>query len=75
MKMKKIAVLIPCFNEEKGIGNVIDGIPRRKLKALGYDVEVYVIDNNSSDKTVNLAKTKGAIVIHEPRQGKGYAQT
>lgn len=71
--MKKVTVLVPCYNEEEGLGSVIDGIPYKKLKALGYKTEVIVIDNNSSDKTVRVAKSKNARVIHEPRQGKGYA--
>ncbi|MBD3203959.1 glycosyltransferase [Candidatus Woesearchaeota archaeon] len=71
--MKKISVLIPCFNEEKGIANVIKDIPKHKLKALGYEVDVFVIDNNCSDKTSGIARDNGAEIIHEPRQGKGNA--
>ena len=71
--MKKITVLIPCYNEEKGIGEVIDNIPYKKLMALDYKTEVIVIDNNSSDKTIQKAESKGARIIHEKRQGKGYA--
>jgi dolichol-phosphate mannosyltransferase len=73
MKKKLITILIPCYNEEKGIGKVIKGIPKQKLKSLGYDVEVLVIDNNSKDKTSKIAKSLGARVIHEPNQGKGNA--
>lgn len=71
--MKKITVLIPCYNEEKGIGYVIDNIPYKKLMAFGYKTEVLVINNNSSDKTVGIAKSKGVRIINEKRQGKGYA--
>ena len=71
--MKKITIIIPCYNEEKGIGKVIDDIPKRELKKLGYETEVLVIDNNSSDKTAEIAKRKGARVINEKRQGKAFA--
>ena len=71
--MKKIVILIPCYNEEKGIGDVISGIPKDKLKKLGYKTEVLVIDNNSKDRTAQIAKSKGAKVITETKQGKGYA--
>jgi len=71
--MKKITLLVPCYNEEKGIAKVIDGIPRDKLKKAGYSIEVLVIDNNSKDNTPKIAKGKGARVIFEPQQGKGNA--
>jgi len=71
--MKKITVVIPCYNEEKGIGKVIKGIPKKELKQRGYDVEVVVIDNNCSDKTSCIAKKLGAKVIVESNPGKGNA--
>ncbi len=71
--MKKVLVIIPCYNEENGIGKVIDDIPIEKLGALGYKAEVLVLDNNSSDRTAEIARSKGAKVIEELRQGKGYA--
>jgi len=64
--MNKIAVLIPCFNEEKTIGKVVADA-RRELP----EATIYVYDNNSTDKTVELAKKAGAIVRHEYVQGKG----
>lgn len=70
---KKIAILIPCHNEEKGIGRVIDAIPSGFLKQLGCIAEVIVINNNSTDKTVEVAKNRNAIVIHETKKGKGNA--
>ena len=72
-KLKKITVIIPCRNEEKGIGKVIEGIPKNKLKKLGYKTEVIVIDNNSTDKTKEIARKKGAKVIFEKKPGKGNA--
>jgi glycosyltransferase involved in cell wall biosynthesis len=72
-QFKKITLLIPCHNEETGIGLVIDGVPFEKLKALGFTIEVIVIDNNSTDKTAEVARAHGARVIHEPKKGKGNA--
>lgn len=71
--MKKIAVLIPCYNEEKGVGKVIDSLPIERLERLGYETEVIVINNNSTDRTVEVAKEKGVKVIHERKKGKGNA--
>lgn len=71
--MKKISVLIPCYNEEKGLGQVIDDIPIMKLKKMGFKTEVLIIDNNCSDRTVDIAISKGARVIKEKEQGKGHA--
>lgn len=70
---KKITLIIPCYNESKGIGYVIDGIPREKLKAAGYRIKVIVIDNNSTDNTALVARARGAHVISEPKKGKGHA--
>lgn len=71
--MKKLAVLIPCFNEASGIANVIEGFPRQRLYESGYDLEIVVIDNNSTDRTAEIAKQAGAEVIVEAKQGKGNA--
>ena len=62
----KTAVLIPCYNEEMTIEKVIKDF-RRELP----DSDIYVYDNNSKDKTAEIAKKNGAIVKHEYRQGKG----
>ena len=45
--IKKVVILIPCYNEEEGIGIVMDLIPKSKLNELGYEAEVLVIDNLS----------------------------
>ena len=63
---KEIAVLIPCYNEEKTIKKVINDFKRELPMA-----KIYVYDNNSTDKTSEIAKKSGAIVRHEYRQGKG----
>lgn len=70
---KKITILIPCFNEEKGIRDVIKKFPVKSLGCQGFELNVVVIDNNSSDRTSEIAKECGATVIFEPMQGKGNA--
>lgn len=72
-KTKKITLLIPCYNEAKSIGKLMDDIPYKKLKDNGYSIEVLVIDNNCTDNTSKIAKAKGARVICEKQQGKGNA--
>ena len=62
----KTAVLIPCYNEELTIEKVI-----KDFKKELPDADIYVYDNNSKDKTAQIAKANGAIVKHEYRQGKG----
>lgn len=62
----KTVVLIPCYNEELTIEKVIKDF-RRELP----DAEIYVYDNNSKDKTAEIALKNGAILRHEYRQGKG----
>lgn len=64
--MDKIAVLIPCYNEEKTIKKVIQDAALHLPEAV-----IYVYDNNSTDNTVAIAKEAGAIVRHEYQQGKG----
>lgn len=70
---KKIAVVIPCYNEAEGITEVIEKFPRDKLAKDLFELSVYVVDNNSSDDTALLAKNAGAIVISETHRGKGNA--
>ena len=64
--MDKIAVLVPCYNEEKTIEKVVLDAKKALPEAV-----IYVYDNNSSDKTVELALKAGAVVRHEYMQGKG----
>ena len=66
MDNKKIAVLIPCYNESLTIEKVV-----RDFQKNLPDAVIYVYDNNSTDDTFNIAKKAGAIVRHEYRQGKG----
>ena len=64
--MDKIAVLIPCYNEEQTIGKVIEETKRVLPEAV-----IYVYDNNSTDRTAPAAGQAGAVVRREPLQGKG----
>ncbi len=63
----RVAVLIPCYNEEVAIGSVIDD-----FRAALPDAAIYVYDNNSTDRTVDIARDHGAVVRSETRQGKGH---
>ena len=71
--LKKIAVVIPCYNEAKGVANVLKKFPIEKLSEGLFELSVYVVDNNSTDGTARVAKAAGATVIYEPKKGKGYA--
>jgi len=71
--MKKITVLVPCYNEAEGIGEVVRTFPREALRKAGFKLEVLVIDNRSTDNTAEIAKAAGARVLFEPKGGKGYA--
>lgn len=63
---KKIAVLIPCYNESKTIEKVV-----KDYKEVLPEADIYVYDNNSTDGTDEIARKAGAIVKYEYRQGKG----
>lgn len=64
---KRIAILIPCYNEELTVADVV----RQFRAALPY-ADIYVFDNNSTDRTAEIARQAGAIVRYERRRGKGY---
>ena len=63
----KIAILIPCYNEELTVAQVVRDF-RQELP----DADIYVYDNNSRDRTVEVARAAGARIAFEHRQGKGY---
>lgn len=63
---KTVSVVIPCFNEEEGIARVIDALPT------SID-EVVVVDNNSTDRTAEVAEGRGARIVFEKRKGYGAA--
>lgn len=66
MKSKKVAVLVPCYNEALTVEKVV-----KDFKKALPDADIYVYDNNSKDDTAKIAKEAGAIVRYEYRQGKG----
>src|SRR5499433_2300211 len=63
----RVAVLVPCYNEEAAVASVVAGF-RKALPAAG----IYVYDNNSRDRTAAVAREAGAEVRGERRQGKGH---
>jgi glycosyltransferase involved in cell wall biosynthesis len=63
----RVAVLVPCFNEEAAVATVVADF-RNALPA----AEIFVYDNNSNDRTVEIARAAGAVVRSERRQGKGH---
>lgn len=65
---RRVAVIIPCLNEDATIGTVL-----RKFGAVLPDATLYVIDNNSGDGTAHIAAEAGATVLRETRPGKGHA--
>jgi dolichol-phosphate hexosyltransferase len=65
-KSRRITVVIPCLNEEKGIVEVLSRMP-------SFVDEVIVVDNNSTDRTAEMARNHGALVIHEEVRGYGRA--
>jgi glycosyltransferase involved in cell wall biosynthesis len=66
MSAARIAIIIPCYNEEAAIATVV-----RDFRAAMPDAAIYVYDNNSKDQTKARARDAGAIVRTETRQGKG----
>ncbi len=63
----EVAVLIPCFNEEIAVGKVVSD-----FRAALPGARIYVFDNNSTDRTAEVARNSGALVIPSPRPGKGH---
>lgn len=63
----KIAILIPCYNEELTVAQVVE-----EFREQMPDADTYVFDNNSTDRTVEVARKAGAQIGFERRQGKGY---
>jgi glycosyltransferase involved in cell wall biosynthesis len=68
----KLSVIIPTLNEEECIGQVIDEV-HASLKDKGLDYEIMIVDGRSTDRTKEIARNKGAVVVDEPRKGYGRA--
>src|SRR6266566_1096008 len=71
--MTKISIVIPALNEETGIGPVLREIPIATLEQMGYETEILVVDNGSTDRTPHIAREQGATVILQPVRGYGNA--
>ena len=67
LNRQQIAVLLPCHNEEAAIAEVVGA-----FRAALPGATIYVYDNNSTDRTINIAQAAGAVVRRETRQGKGH---
>jgi glycosyltransferase involved in cell wall biosynthesis len=70
---KIVSVVIPTLNEEDGIRHTISSIPDSEIRELGYELEVLVVDGESSDCTRDVASRMGAKVLIERRKGYGLA--
>lgn len=70
MNKLKVSVIIPCYNEEKYLTDTLESITTQSVTPF----EIIVVDNNSKDKTSEIAKSFGVKVISEPRQGLTYAR-
>src|SRR5947207_6282715 len=68
----RVSVVIPCLNEAETIAECVT-LSRGVLDKSGYDGEVIVVDNGSTDGSGDLARAAGAIVVDEPRRGYGSA--
>jgi dolichol-phosphate mannosyltransferase len=73
MPGKEVSIILPALNEEESIGRVIDEILQEDIGRRGYRVEIIVVDNNSTDRTKEIAEAKRVKVILEPMIGKGRA--
>ena len=69
----KISVILPTINEEEGIGPTLDVINKKEFEQNNWELELIIVDGNSTDKTQEIAREKGAKVIVEPRKGYGRA--
>src|ERR1700737_1952943 len=66
LKRQRVAVLVPCFNEQASIAKVV-----KDFRAALPEAVIYVYDNNSTDRTAELARAAGALARREMHQGKG----
>jgi dolichol-phosphate mannosyltransferase len=66
-----VVIFLPALNEERAIGHVLDRIPKAQLEAVGYSVSVWVVDGNSTDRTLEVIRKSGASVFIQAGRGKG----
>jgi glycosyltransferase involved in cell wall biosynthesis len=66
-----VVIFLPALNEEAAIGRVLDRIPKAELEASGYSLSVWVVDGNSTDRTLEVVRDSGASVFVQSGRGKG----
>jgi glycosyltransferase involved in cell wall biosynthesis len=71
--MSSVSVVIPALNEEENIAATLAAIPVKRLRQLGHEVEMLVVDNGSVDRTGEVARRHGARVLVQPVRGYGNA--
>jgi glycosyltransferase involved in cell wall biosynthesis len=71
--VKKLSIVIPALNEAENLAPVMSAIPRRELREIGWETEVVVVDNASTDGTGEIARALGARVVAQPARGYGNA--
>ncbi len=71
--LKSLTILLPALDEEDGIGEVIESIPAQAITAAGYRASILVVDGHSKDMTRRIAEEKGARILLQKGEGKGFA--
>jgi len=69
----RVSIVLPARNEEAAIGRTLRALPRATLEAMGFSVEVVVLDGHSTDRTAEIARRHGATVVADRERGKGAA--
>lgn len=69
----KVSIVIPALNEEGIVGETVKSVPLNKLNDMGFNTEIIVVDNASTDKTAQEASDAGAKVVYEKNRGYGNA--
>jgi hypothetical protein len=70
---RRVMILLPTLNEEKGLAATLPDLPLEHLRQIGYEVTVVVLDGHSTDGTVEVARSMGATVVAQNGRGKGTA--
>jgi dolichol-phosphate mannosyltransferase len=68
-----VSIVVPAKDEEDAIGDTLASLPVQTLRTVGYEPEIVVLDGNSSDATVAIARSHGATVVRDRGHGKGAA--
>ncbi|MFC7218048.1 glycosyltransferase family 2 protein [Streptomyces polyrhachis] len=71
--MPSLSIVIPALNEAPNLPQVMDSVPLDELKRAGWETEVIVVDNASTDDTAEVARLLGARVVSQPERGYGNA--